>query len=167
MLTLKVLNFWKCTSYCSLKPLWSGMGEVVPARTSPTLHPPSPPTVHQLLQLALLRVNFNFTCFHSRSNNSLHLCMFQRCPWNAHFHEMRADVFLHMGDLFNAASDIRRTTKLIPDNTAGYLKLSNIYYEMGDAEQSLTWVMLLTWNESCSLSDCFQRILIAHQSICS
>ena len=38
-LTLKVLNFWKFTSYCSLKPLWSGMGEAVPARTSPTLHP--------------------------------------------------------------------------------------------------------------------------------
>ena len=52
-LTLKVLYFWKFTSYCSLKPLWSGMGEVVPARTSPTLHPPSPPTVHQLSQLAL------------------------------------------------------------------------------------------------------------------
>ena len=32
-------------SYYSLKPLWSGMGEVVPARTSPTLHPPSPPIV--------------------------------------------------------------------------------------------------------------------------
>ena len=48
-----MLNFWKFTSYCSLKPLWSGMGEVVPARTSPTLHPPSPPTVHQLLLLAL------------------------------------------------------------------------------------------------------------------
>ena len=29
------------------------MGEVVPARTSPTLHPPSPPTVHQLSWLAL------------------------------------------------------------------------------------------------------------------
>ena len=52
-LTLKVLNFWKFTSYCSLKPLWSGMGEVVPARTSPTIHPPSPPTVHQLSWLAL------------------------------------------------------------------------------------------------------------------
>ena len=38
-LTLKVLYFWKFTSYCSLKPLWSGMGEVVLARTSPTLHP--------------------------------------------------------------------------------------------------------------------------------
>ena len=47
-LTLKVLYFYKFTSYCSLKPLWSGMGEVVPARSSPTLHPPSPPTVHQL-----------------------------------------------------------------------------------------------------------------------
>ena len=29
----------------SLKPLWSGMGEVVPASTSPTLHPPFPCTV--------------------------------------------------------------------------------------------------------------------------
>ena len=52
ILTLTVLNFWKFTSYCSLKPLWSGMGEVVPARTSPTLHPPSPPTMHQLSWLA-------------------------------------------------------------------------------------------------------------------
>ena len=52
-ITLKVLNFWKFTSYCSLKQLWSGMGEVVPACTSPTLHPPSPPTVHQLSWLAL------------------------------------------------------------------------------------------------------------------
>ena len=53
ILTLNVLNFWKFASYCRLKPLWSGMGEVVPARTSPTLHPPSPPTVYQLSRLAL------------------------------------------------------------------------------------------------------------------
>ena len=46
-------EFLKLTSYCRLKLLWSGMGEVVPARTSPTLHPPSPPTVHQLSRLAL------------------------------------------------------------------------------------------------------------------
>ena len=50
--TLKVLNFWKFTSYCSLQPLWSGMREVVSART---LHPPSPPTVHQLSRLALFQ----------------------------------------------------------------------------------------------------------------
>ena len=35
-------------SYSSLKPLCSGMGEVVPARTSPTLLPPSPRTVLSL-----------------------------------------------------------------------------------------------------------------------
>ena len=51
-----MLNFWIFTSYCSLKPLWSGMWEVAPARTSPILHLPSPPTVHQLSRLALLRV---------------------------------------------------------------------------------------------------------------
>ena len=56
LVIVKVFNFLKFTSYCSLKPLWSGMGEVVPARTSPTLHPPSPPAVHQLSWLALLRV---------------------------------------------------------------------------------------------------------------
>ena len=53
-LTLKVLNVWKFTwkwngwfsdSHCSVKPLWSGIGKVVPAHTSLTLHPPSPPTV--------------------------------------------------------------------------------------------------------------------------
>ena len=32
------------------------MEEVVPARTSPTLHPPSPPTVHQFVATSTLRV---------------------------------------------------------------------------------------------------------------
>ena len=36
---------WISDNYCSIKPLCSGMGEVVPARTSPTLPPPSPRTV--------------------------------------------------------------------------------------------------------------------------
>ena len=59
-----MLNFWKFTSYCSLKPLWSGMGEVVPARASPTLHPPSPPTVHQLSWLALQELMLCFEVVH-------------------------------------------------------------------------------------------------------
>ena len=66
-LTLKVLNFWKFTSYCCLKPLWSGMGEVVPARTSPTLHPPSPPTVHQLLWLALYELTLSMEIMYLHS----------------------------------------------------------------------------------------------------
>ena len=45
LLTIVRLLQWISDSYCSLKPLWSGVGEVVSARTSPTLHPPSPPTV--------------------------------------------------------------------------------------------------------------------------
>ena len=39
------MGWWISDSDCSTKPLWSGMGEVVPARTSPTLHPPFPPTL--------------------------------------------------------------------------------------------------------------------------
>ena len=67
ILTLKVLNFWKFTSYCSLKPLWSGMGEVVLARTLPTLHPPSPPSVHQLSWLAL----WELTSRHTSANPTM------------------------------------------------------------------------------------------------
>ena len=39
---------WISDSYCNIKPLCSGMGEVVLARTSPTLLPPSPRTVLSL-----------------------------------------------------------------------------------------------------------------------
>ena len=52
---------WISDSYCSIKPLWSGMGEVVPARTSPPLHPPSPPTV---LWLPCLQVSQCINCCH-------------------------------------------------------------------------------------------------------
>ena len=57
-LTLKVLNFWKFTSYCSLKTLWSGMGEVVPARTSPTLMTsPIPSHCASIIATSTVRVN--------------------------------------------------------------------------------------------------------------
>ena len=46
-------------SYCSLKPLCSGMGEVVPAHTSPTLLPPSPRTV---LSLSCFKVLHCINC---------------------------------------------------------------------------------------------------------
>ena len=46
-------------SYCSIKPLCSGMGEVVLARTSPTLLPPSPPTV---LSLSCFKVSQCINC---------------------------------------------------------------------------------------------------------
>ena len=46
-------------SYCSLKPLCSGMGEVVPACTSLTLLPPSPRTV---LSLSCFKVSQCINC---------------------------------------------------------------------------------------------------------
>ena len=46
-------------SYCSLKPLCSGMGEVVPARTSPTPLPPSPRTV---LSISCFKVSQCINC---------------------------------------------------------------------------------------------------------
>ena len=78
MLTLKVLNFWKFASYCSLKPLWSGMGEVVPARTSPTLHPPIPSHCASIVATSTLRVlTFTFLCDGyaclSHLNSNIHL----------------------------------------------------------------------------------------------
>ena len=52
-------NGWISDSCCSLKPLCSGMGEVVPARTSPTLLPPSPRTV---LSLSCFKVSQCINC---------------------------------------------------------------------------------------------------------
>ena len=62
IITLKVLNFWKFTSYCSLKPIWSGMGEVVPSRTSPTLYPHPLPCA-SIVATSTLRANRALFCF--------------------------------------------------------------------------------------------------------
>ena len=50
---------WISDSSYSLKPLWSGMGEVVPTRTSPTLHPPSPHCA-SIVATSTLRVKTTF-----------------------------------------------------------------------------------------------------------
>ena len=47
-------------NYCSLKPLCSGMGEIVPARSSPTLLPPSPRNV---LSLSCFKKINKLSCF--------------------------------------------------------------------------------------------------------
>ena len=57
-LTLKVLNFWKFTSYCSLKPLWSGMGGS--SAGSYLADPTSPIPSHcvSIVATSTVRVNF-------------------------------------------------------------------------------------------------------------
>lgn len=64
----------------------------------------------------------------------------EACPWNAEFREIRALAYEGLGDLRNAISDLRPTTTLRLDNTAGHLKISALYYRLGDVEQSLSYV---------------------------
>jgi len=62
------------------------------------------------------------------------------CPWDADLRLKRASCYEAMGRLHDAISDIRSTTKLIQDNTEAYYKLSTLYYETGDTEESLTQI---------------------------
>jgi len=61
----------------------------------------------------------------------------QNCPWDPEMRELRAESYIQLGDYFKAVGDIRPTTKLRNDNTAGFYKLSTLYYEMGEADTSL------------------------------
>ena len=45
-----------------------------------------------------------------------------------------------MGNIEGAINDIKTTTKLDADNTAGYYKLALLYYSLGEAEDSLRYV---------------------------
>jgi len=42
-----------------------------------------------------------------------------------------------LGDTRGAIADIRSVTRMSNDNTGGYLKLSKMYYEIGETEESL------------------------------
>ena len=67
------------------------MGEVVPARTSLTLHPPSPPTVHQLSRLALYLKESEFTGLprpHTRTVRVKLLIHFTRCNMTKKLHSI-------------------------------------------------------------------------------
>lgn len=60
------------------------------------------------------------------------------CPWDVKLREMRATCYENLGDLMNAITDLRPTTRMVPDNTVGYLKLSKLHYKLGEADESLT-----------------------------
>lgn len=59
------------------------------------------------------------------------------CLWDASLYEKRASYYVTLGDISRAIQDIRPTTKLIPDNTAAYLQLSLLLYDVGEADESL------------------------------
>ncbi|XP_023705057.1 dnaJ homolog subfamily C member 3 isoform X2 [Cryptotermes secundus] len=59
------------------------------------------------------------------------------CPWSSDLRELRADCHVALGDTMSAISDIRSTTKLRSDNTAGFFKLAVLYYQRGEPSESL------------------------------
>lgn len=62
----------------------------------------------------------------------------ERCPWDASLRELRVEAYQAVGDIMNAIADMRVTTKLVQDNTGGFLRLANLYYQIGDVEQGLS-----------------------------
>lgn len=59
------------------------------------------------------------------------------CPWDPVLRELRADCFIEVNDYQRAINDLRPTTKLRTDNYAAHLKISELYYAIGHAEDSL------------------------------
>ncbi|CAH0386191.1 unnamed protein product [Bemisia tabaci] len=59
------------------------------------------------------------------------------CPWAPRLRDLRASSYLAINDLTYAINDLRSATKLIPDNTDGYYKLSKLFYEIGKVQDAL------------------------------
>lgn len=63
---------------------------------------------------------------------------------------MRALAYERIGDLRNAITDLKPTTMLRLDNTHGHLRISVLYYSLGDVEQSLELVLTTIINQIIS-----------------
>uniref|UniRef100_A0A1I8GNB4 J domain-containing protein n=1 Tax=Macrostomum lignano TaxID=282301 RepID=A0A1I8GNB4_9PLAT len=61
-------------------------------------------------------------------------------PMDADLRALRADAYEAIGEGFKAASDLRAINRLTTDNTAGHLRVSHLFYRLGDPEQSLNEV---------------------------
>jgi len=63
--------------------------------------------------------------------------LIEKSPWSIEFLEARAECYEHRGMYDDAILDLRPTTKLNPDNTKNWLKISLLHYHQGHAERSL------------------------------
>jgi len=61
-------------------------------------------------------------------------------PWDPSVRDLRAEAYIGLGNNMHAISDIRTTTKLRSDDTAGFMRLSVLHYHLGEAEESLNEV---------------------------
>jgi len=58
-------------------------------------------------------------------------------PFAVKYLEARADCYEHMGMYDDAILDLRPTTKLVPDNTNAWYRISQLHYHQGEIERSL------------------------------
>lgn len=63
--------------------------------------------------------------------------LLQEFYWSYHLKELRSNCYEQIGDMVNAIHDLRALTKMKSDNTNGFLKLSKLYYIIGEPEESL------------------------------
>uniref|UniRef100_A0A803SZI0 J domain-containing protein n=1 Tax=Anolis carolinensis TaxID=28377 RepID=A0A803SZI0_ANOCA len=61
-------------------------------------------------------------------------------PWDPEAKELRSECYLYLGNYDKAIMDLKPTTKLRNDNRAAFLKLSKLYYNLGEHEESLNQV---------------------------
>ncbi|XP_078694396.1 dnaJ homolog subfamily C member 3-like isoform X2 [Branchiostoma floridae x Branchiostoma belcheri] len=64
----------------------------------------------------------------------------EKCVWDPSLREKRAQCYMEIGEHFKAINDIKPTTKMRPDNTEAYFRVSKMYYDVGELEDSLTEV---------------------------
>uniref|UniRef100_A0A803U190 J domain-containing protein n=1 Tax=Anolis carolinensis TaxID=28377 RepID=A0A803U190_ANOCA len=64
----------------------------------------------------------------------------QISPWDPEAKELRSECYLYLGNYDKAIMDLKPTTKLRNDNRAAFLKLSKLYYNLGEHEESLNQV---------------------------
>ncbi|XP_053311339.1 dnaJ homolog subfamily C member 3 [Spea bombifrons] len=60
------------------------------------------------------------------------------CVWDAEIRELRAECYINQGEPGKAISDLKAASKLKNDNTGAFYKVSQIYYQLGDHEMSLS-----------------------------
>ncbi|KAK6029407.1 tetratricopeptide repeat protein [Ostertagia ostertagi] len=60
--------------------------------------------------------------------------------WDPSLYRLRAKCLESRGEVRKAIADMRTLTKLVADSTEDYLRISQLYYGIGDVEESLTQV---------------------------
>lgn len=63
--------------------------------------------------------------------------LLQDLPWDSKLREMRAESYEAVGDIISSISDLRVILKSHAENQLRYLKLSELYYEIGETEEAL------------------------------